>query len=44
MSWEELGVAICNHFGKDQNGALMREFFHIHKRGSVDDYIEQFDT
>lgn len=33
MSWEELGVAICNRFGKDQHGALVRQFFHIYQNG-----------
>lgn len=44
MGWEELCVALCNRFGRDQYGSLIRQFFHIHQNGSVSEYIEHFDT
>lgn len=44
MSWDDLCCALCNRFGRDQHGALMRQFFHIHQKGSVSECIEQFDT
>ncbi|RLM74197.1 hypothetical protein C2845_PM15G12530 [Panicum miliaceum] len=44
MSWEDLGVALCNRFGRDQHSALIRQFFHIQQNGSVTEYVEKFDT
>lgn len=44
MTWEELCSSLCTRFGRDQHGPLMRQFFHIHQKGSVAEYIEQFDT
>lgn len=35
---------MCTRFDRDQHGSLMRQFFHIHQKGSVAEYIEQFDT
>lgn len=33
-----------NHFGKDQHELLIRQLFHIHQTGVVQEYVTRFST
>ena len=44
MEWEEFCEFVCHRFGKLQFQAMIRRLTHVKQAGSVQEYIENFNT
>ena len=41
-SWEQFTELVMNRFGKDQHELLIRQLFHVHQTGAVQEYIDKY--